>query len=88
MIEKRIELSEEPEGLYGKLKVIGGKETVVVTDRGDWRKVYANVANVLLNKATPAVSLASVRRVMAVFDAAFESVRLNSSVKVQIPALE
>ena len=48
-------------------------ETVIDTIPGRWRSYYENIADVLLGRAEPAVTLESVRRQMAVIDAAFRS---------------
>lgn len=50
------------------------------TIAGDWRKFYANLADVLLNDATPLVSVEELRRVIAVMSAAIESTRTGAVV--------
>jgi scyllo-inositol 2-dehydrogenase (NADP+) len=56
-------------------------EIVVDTARASWRSYYRNIADVLNNGAELAVTAESVRRDIAVFDAAMESVRTGRSVK-------
>ena len=52
------------------------------TISGDWRKYYANIADVLLNGAEPLVKLEEMRRVIAVMEAAIESDRRGEVVKL------
>ena len=52
------------------------------TIAGDWRRYYANVADVLLNNAPPLVSLDEMRRVIAVMEAAIESGKTGEVVKL------
>ena len=52
------------------------------TVAGDWRKFYANVADVLTNHATPLVNLDEMRRVIRVMEAAIESGRTGQVVAV------
>lgn len=52
------------------------------TIAGDWRKYYANIADVLLNSATPLVKLDEMRRVIGVMEAAIESDRRREVVKL------
>lgn len=58
----------------------------VETLRGRWRSFYENVAEVLQGTSAPLVSLASVRRAVAVLDAALQSVKTKQPVSVDIPA--
>jgi predicted dehydrogenase len=64
---------------------------VIATDHGRWREYYENVGAVLNGKpgAELLVSLASVRRAIAVIDAALQSVRENRSIDLgdSVPAL-
>lgn len=55
-------------------------EIVVDTVRGSWKSYYHNIADVLNNGAELAVTAESVRRAIAVFDAAMVSVRTGRSV--------
>jgi scyllo-inositol 2-dehydrogenase (NADP+) len=59
-------------------------ELVVDTARTSWRSYYRNIADVLNNGAELAVTAESVRRDIAVFDAAMESVRMGRSVRTEI----
>jgi scyllo-inositol 2-dehydrogenase (NADP+) len=52
------------------------------TIAGDWRKFYANVADVLLDRATPTVTLDEMRQVIAVMEAAMESDRRGEVIKL------
>lgn len=52
------------------------------TVAGDWRKYYHNVADVLLEHATPLVHVDEMRRVIAVMEAALESARTGDVVKL------
>jgi scyllo-inositol 2-dehydrogenase (NADP+) len=52
------------------------------TIAGDWRRFYANVADVLLDGATPLVNLDEMRRVIAVMGAAIESARTGEVVRL------
>ncbi|MCW8129188.1 MAG: Gfo/Idh/MocA family oxidoreductase [Planctomycetota bacterium] len=72
MIKGDIDAAREDEKLFGKLGN-GKTEQVVPTLPGRWRNYYENIADVLTKGAAPAVSLASVRRAMAVLDAAKKS---------------
>ena len=56
------------------------------TIAGDWRKFYANVADVLLDHATPLVNLEEMRRVISVMEAAIESDRRGDVVKLPVPS--
>lgn len=52
------------------------------TVAGDWRKFYANVADVLLDHAVPLVNLDEMRRVIAVMEAAIESDRRGEVIRL------
>jgi predicted dehydrogenase len=52
------------------------------TIAGDWRRYYANIADVLLNGAEPLVKLDEMQRVIAVMEAAIESDRRGEVVKL------
>ena len=59
-------------------------ELVVDSVRGSWRGYYQNISDVLNRGASLAVTAESVRRDIAVFDAAMESARSGKSIQVQI----
>lgn len=59
-------------------------EVVVDTVRSSWRAYYQNIADVLNKDAELAVTAESVRRDIAVFDAAMESARTGRSVPGEI----
>ena len=59
-------------------------ETVFDTVRGRWRSFYENVAATIRGEAELAVTPASVRAVMSVFDAARESARSGQAIDVSI----
>jgi hypothetical protein len=61
-----------------------GAEIAVDSVRSSWRAYYQNIADVLLRGAPLAVTPESVRRDIAVFDAAMDSVRRGGSVRVEI----
>ncbi len=65
----------------------GKTETTLPTMPGRWRNFYENVAAVLNNGAEPAVTLPSVRRAIAVLDAALLSARSGAVVPPDIAAL-
>jgi scyllo-inositol 2-dehydrogenase (NADP+) len=69
MIAGQIESAIEAPANYGRL-TDGKTETRTPTQRGDWTRFYANIADVLIEGAPPAVSLPSLRRQIAVMDAA------------------
>jgi len=83
MIEGRIDEAVEPEGNYGRLNMSGNPEddVVVPTERGRWRTFYESVARTLTEDAPHPAPLDTVRRQMAVLDAAFRSARAGASVK-------
>ena len=62
------------------------RETVLEPVAGRWRSYYENVADAIRGRAELAVTAASVRRVMAVFDAARESARHGRAVTVDAAA--
>ncbi|MEM7533854.1 MAG: Gfo/Idh/MocA family oxidoreductase [Chloroflexota bacterium] len=64
----------EDEAYYGYM-FDGETKTVIPTIQGRWRDYYENVADVLLNGAESAVKLDEARRVIAVLEAALQSVR-------------
>jgi scyllo-inositol 2-dehydrogenase (NADP+) len=87
MRQGKIDAAVEPEDQYGTYSD-GEKQTSVPTLRGDWKQFYRNVAEVLADRAEPAVRFAEMRRVLAVFDAAFQSARNGQVVATDIPALD
>ncbi len=82
-----IDAAEEPEEMYGRFRTLDGEERRVPTVNGRWRSFYENVAAVLAGEAEPAVKTPEMRRVMAIFDAAFESGETAKVVRPDIPAL-
>jgi scyllo-inositol 2-dehydrogenase (NADP+) len=82
-----IDSAVEPEEDYGLLKT-KEEEHPVPTMPGRWRSFYENVADALAGRAKPAVTLPSVRRTIAVLDAAFDSVRTGDVVHTDIPGLK
>jgi scyllo-inositol 2-dehydrogenase (NADP+) len=82
-----IDSAVEPEENYGVLKT-GADEEVIPTLPGRWRCFYENVADVLAGKAEPAIKLREMRRLMAVYDAAFQSARTGAVVNTDIPPAE
>ncbi len=62
----------------------GKTETAIPTEPGRWRCYYENVAAALVGKAPLAVTPESVRRSIALLDAAFESGRSGSLVRTSI----
>ena len=78
----QIDTAVEDPALYGKLHD-GTTETIIPTHPGRWRSYYENIHDVLTNGAELAVKPQQVRRVMAVFDAAFRSAQTGQVVAVQ-----
>lgn len=68
----QIDAAVEAEACYGKLHD-GTSEVTIPTQPGRWRSYYENIRDVLTSGAELAVKPQEVRRVMAVFDAAFRS---------------
>jgi len=81
MIAGDIDRASEDPGQYGELGSGEGTE-VVPTLPGRWRSFYENVAAHLLGEAELAVTPASVRRQMAVLDAAFRSAHAGQVIPV------
>jgi len=81
-----IDSAVEAEENYGLLKT-KDEERTVPTRPGRWRSFYENVAEALAGRAEPAVSLPSVRRTMAVLDAAFRSAESGEVLHTDIPSL-
>jgi scyllo-inositol 2-dehydrogenase (NADP+) len=59
-------------------------ELVVESMRGDWTAYYRNIADALLGRAELAVTPESVRRAMAVFDAAMASARTGETIRLGV----
>lgn len=78
-----ITTAREDPATYGKLAV-KGEERVVPTLAGDWRGFYPNFARAVAGMEAPLVKLDEARRVMAVFEAARQSVRAGQVVRVGI----
>ncbi|MBI3831440.1 MAG: Gfo/Idh/MocA family oxidoreductase [Planctomycetes bacterium] len=86
MIKGDIDAAREDEKNYGRLGD-GKTEEIVPTLQGRWRNYYENIAAVLTQGAEPAVSLASVRRALAVLDAAQKSAQTGTALRLDYPAL-
>lgn len=71
----------EPESGYGTLVTDTGSQTTP-TLLGDWRRFYSNLADVLLERAEPMVTLDQMRRVIATMEAAIESAKTGQVVKL------
>ncbi len=74
-----IDAAREDPANYARLSD-GKEETTIPTLPGRWRNFYENVAAVLNEGAEPAVTLSSVRRAVAVLDAALASARTGNTV--------
>ena len=81
-----IDSAVEPEDNHGRLKT-AEQERAVPTLPGRWRSFYENVADALAGRAELAVKPATVRRTIAVLDAAFRSARSGEAIHTDIPAL-
>ena len=81
MIAGRIDEAAEDPARYGRYSD-GKTETAVPTLPGRWRTYYENIRDVLTGAAQPLVTLAEVRRAIAVLDAAFQSARAGRVVEV------
>ena len=79
MIAGDIDAAQEEEGRYGRL-YDGKTDQAVATVPGRWRNYYENIADVLTGKAEPLVKLDEMQRLMALFDAVFESARSGKCV--------
>jgi scyllo-inositol 2-dehydrogenase (NADP+) len=82
-----IDSAVEPPENYGRLKT-AAEDRSVPTLPGRWRSFYENVADALGGRAPLAVTAQSVRRDIAVLEAAFQSARTGEVVHPDIPALE
>ncbi len=89
MMAGQIDTASEDAKWYGTLQCVDRSKpaTAIATENGRWRNFYENVGAVLqgTSGAQPLVSLASVRRAIAVIDAALESVKLKKSISLQLP---
>lgn len=74
-----IDAAVEDPANYATLKDRDG-ERKLPTIAGRWRGYYENIADALTGKAEPLVQPAEMRRVMRVFDAAWESARTGKTV--------
>lgn len=77
--------SEDPE-TYGIL-ADGKARRTILTVAGRWQNYYENIAAVFRGEAEPAVTLAEVRREIAVLDAGVQSARTGETVRPHIPGL-
>jgi scyllo-inositol 2-dehydrogenase (NADP+) len=82
-IDSAVEATEN----YGRLRT-AQEDRSVPTVPGRWRSYYENVADALAGRAELAVKPQSVRRDIAVLDAAFRSARTGKVVQTDIPALD
>ena len=82
----QIDAAVEDPALYGKLHD-GAAETTIATHPGRWRSYYENIRDVLTSGAELAVKPQQVRRVMAVFDAAFRSAQTGQVIAVSNDAV-
>ena len=78
-----IDAAVESEADYGRLHD-GERETIVPTIPGRWRNYYENIADVLTDGAEPEIKLSEARRVIALIDAALESVRTDQVIQRKI----
>lgn len=78
-----IDAAVEPPGEYGRFSD-GQAERTIPTVRGDWKQFYRNVAEVLAGAAEPAIKLTENRRLMAVYDAAWQSAASGAVVMTDI----
>jgi scyllo-inositol 2-dehydrogenase (NADP+) len=83
MNREEIDKAVEPAENYG-LYSDSEHEERIPTVPGRWRSYYENVAAAIRGEEEPAVKPEEVRRVMAVFDAAFESGESGQAVKTDI----
>ena len=81
MIEGDIDAAVEAPENYARIHD-GKTETVCPTLPGRWRNYYENIADVLRRGAKPLVTLESVRRQIAVLDAAFRSAAAGQAVSL------
>lgn len=81
-----IDAAADDPAYFGHLNTTGkpGDTTVVATQRGRWRSFYENVADAIAGRAELAVTPRSVRRSIAVIDAAFESAATGEAVHTSI----
>ena len=82
----QIDAAVEDPTLYGKLHD-GATEMTIPTQPGRWRSYYENIRDVLTSDAELAVKPQQVRRVMAVFDAAFRSAQTGQVIAVSNDAV-
>ncbi len=75
-----IDAAHEPEALFGRL-LDDAVEHVIPTIPGRWRGFYENVVATLNGEAAPAVTLEQMRRLVSVYDAAWESERTGQMVR-------
>jgi scyllo-inositol 2-dehydrogenase (NADP+) len=73
MIKGNIDAAVEPESEYATIYGPDNAQTRLPTTPGRWRSFYENVTDAITGKAQPAVTLDQMRRLMAVFDAIWES---------------
>jgi scyllo-inositol 2-dehydrogenase (NADP+) len=88
MNREAIDEAIEPPENYGRLIDSDG-ERVIPTIPGRWRNYYESIADQItgMPASVPFVRFEEMRRVMAVFDAAFKSAKENRVINLNIPAL-
>jgi scyllo-inositol 2-dehydrogenase (NADP+) len=85
MIAGDIDAAHEPESLWPRVhSLVAGQTTQMVVQPvpGRWRSYYENVADAIRGRAELAVTATSVRKVMAVIDAARLSVQQGRAVEL------
>jgi scyllo-inositol 2-dehydrogenase (NADP+) len=82
MIAQAIDTAVEDPARYGRI-TDGRVEEIVPTVPGRWRDYYENIADVLVHGAEPLVCAASVRRQIAVMDAALRSAETGTTVRLE-----
>ena len=88
MVAGDIDAARESATQYVRLYRHGGAQTserIIETVPGRWRTYYENIADVLSNRDTLAVTPESSRAVIAVIDAARRSAELQQAVPVAVP---
>ena len=86
MVRGDIDAAEEaPEHRTHISTELNGITTEMTIDsvRGNWRSYYENISDVLNHGKEPAVTPQSVRKVMAVLDAATASLETGETVQVE-----
>lgn len=81
-----IDAAAEDPANFGRLNTTGkpADTRIIATAKGRWRSYYENIADAIAGRAELAVTPQSVRRQIAVIDAAFESARTGEVVRTAI----